>query len=120
MAATPGTRLLLLHQVPDHPGTKVRFLGCITTHDPTSPLLTLTHPPHRAAIAVDISLVAARLAPGSLRDGQWVNVVGYTPPAGAGAPPVVTALVLWGAGVGGAVPLGEYVRAVAGLAEEGV
>ncbi|KAH8149403.1 uncharacterized protein LAJ45_06482 [Morchella importuna] len=113
MAATPASRLLLLHQVPSHPNTKVRFLGCITTHDPTSPLLTLTHPPSRLAIHVDISLVAATLALGSLRDGEWVNVVGYTSAApAAGEEMVVTAIVLWGAG---AVGVGEYARVVGGL-----
>ncbi|KAH0612182.1 uncharacterized protein H6S33_010234 [Morchella sextelata] len=107
MAATPGSHLILLHQVPSKPNTKVRFLGCVTTHDPTSPLVHLTHPPSRLAIPVDISLVAPSLPPGSLRDGEWVNVVGYTPPVGEEL--VVTALLLWGAG---ALRLGEYERVV--------
>ncbi|KAF8543580.1 CST complex subunit Ten1, partial [Trichophaea hybrida] len=75
----PASTLLPLQHLSSQPvGTKVRFLGCIRAYDHTTATLTLTHPPkvsHRAE--VNISVPLPMLAMGSLKDGQWVNIIGY-------------------------------------------
>ena len=78
-SAIPGSLLLHLHDLPSQPhGSKVRFLGCVRDYDPVSATLTLTHPPKVTPCAeVDISVPLPTLAKGSLRNGNWVNVIGY-------------------------------------------
>jgi hypothetical protein len=75
----PASTLLLLKNLSSQPvGTKVRFLGCIRAYDHTTATLALTHPPKISPRAeVNVSVPLPMLSMGSLKDGQWVNVIGY-------------------------------------------
>lgn len=119
--AAPGSSLLFLHQVAAcPPNTKVRFLGwfvslalslptpptdshpnhpSVKAYDAANATLTLSHPPSPSLVNVNISLVVVTLSFGALRDGEWVNVIGYT------AGTRVDAIMLWPAA---GVRLGVY------------
>lgn len=121
--SAPGSSLLFLHQVAAcPPNTKVRFLGwfvslalslplsipptdshpnrlSVKAYDATSATLTLSHPPEPGLVDVNISLVVLTLPFGALRDGEWVNVIGYTTSTR------VDAIILWSAA---GVRLGVY------------
>ncbi|KAH8685940.1 CST complex subunit Ten1 [Tricladium varicosporioides] len=76
----PSTLSLLsdLHQHP--PGTKVRFLGCVTEYSIKSASLILEHnyPRDKAFKArVNVDLLLENLKAEETQIGEWVNVIGY-------------------------------------------
>jgi hypothetical protein len=75
----PASTLLPLQDLQFQPvGAKVRFLGCIRAYDHVNANLTLTFPPKTIPSAeVNISVPLPTLHMGTLRDGQWFNVIGY-------------------------------------------
>jgi len=103
------TRLTLLSALGSHsPGSKVRFLGCVTNYSTKEATLTLehNHPPGNALKAqVDVKLLITTLKSNETHIGEWVNVMGYI--TGGQKEKVndeekvqigVQALVLWSAG----------------------
>lgn len=123
--AAPGSTLTFLHQVSSHPAnTKVRFLGwytpppppnlrvqnltihSVTSYDAPSATLTLSHPPSAQTVDVNVALLVTSLQFGALRDGEWVNVIGYTTDS---SPVRVDAIMVWSAE---GVALGTYERAL--------
>ncbi|KAG4417707.1 hypothetical protein IFR04_009146 [Cadophora malorum] len=103
------TRLTLLSALGSHsPGSKVRFLGCVTNYSTKEATLTLehNHPPGTALKAqVDVKLLITTLKSNETHIGEWVNVMGYI--TGGQKEKVndeekvqigVQALVLWSAG----------------------
>ena len=99
----PASTLLPLHDLSSQPvGKKVRFLGCIRGYDHANATLALTTPPKTVPRAdVDVSLVLQTLSIGSLRDGQWFNVIGYIAESRNCEEGVtkVDAIMLWDAGI---------------------
>jgi hypothetical protein len=77
MSSVPlPTRIILLPSLRSMPhGTKVRFLGCVSTYQTSSGRLLLQHPPSKMTARVDIAHVDVRAA--DLAAGAWVNVIGY-------------------------------------------
>ncbi|TVY38405.1 hypothetical protein LSUB1_G003324 [Lachnellula subtilissima] len=75
------TTLTLLSELPKFvPGTKVRFLGCITNYSTKTATLTLEHnyPPGQTLRAlVSIDLILNTIKSHETRTGEWVNVMGY-------------------------------------------
>lgn len=74
-----GSLLLPLWELESQPSEqKVRFLGCVYDYDIATGVMLLIHPPQFTTIVeVDITVPLSTLNKGSLRDGQWVNVIGY-------------------------------------------
>ncbi|KAH8785028.1 CST complex subunit Ten1 [Diaporthe sp. PMI_573] len=115
------SKLTLLSSLPSHDvGTKVRFLGCVTSYATVSGQLTLQHQfPKSTEIQalVDVRLLLEKLTAGQTSVGEWVNVIGYInppPPVSAtlstkrkrSLPTVhVQALMLWSAG---SLDIGRY------------
>lgn len=77
--ATPS-HLLPLPSLPFLPNTplphKARFLGCIRDYDHHTATATLQHPPSPVIAYVDLALPLASLDMGSLRNGEWISVIG--------------------------------------------
>ncbi|KAK2763841.1 hypothetical protein FQN54_009459 [Arachnomyces sp. PD_36] len=78
----PAKRAFLhdLHNFP--PGSKARFLGCVTNYDVQTGTLTLEHhyphtTPKPATIPVDITLLLESIKSSDLQVGAWLNVLGY-------------------------------------------
>lgn len=77
------TRLVFLSDLPAiAPGTKVRFLGCITDYNQATGCLALQHayppPPSPCLTAiVDVNILLERLKSTDTRIGEWLNVMGY-------------------------------------------
>ncbi|PVH76211.1 hypothetical protein DL98DRAFT_296358 [Cadophora sp. DSE1049] len=103
------TKLSLLSDLGRYsPGSKVRFLGCVTGYSTKTATLTLehNHPPGNALKAqVDVNLLITTLKSNETQIGEWVNVMGYN--TGGQKQKVngeekveigVQALVLWSAG----------------------
>ncbi|PGG97695.1 hypothetical protein GX51_07206 [Blastomyces parvus] len=83
----PTTRAFL-SEIPSLPtGAKIRFLGCVSSYNPSTGHLTLEHnypirsrPPSAPAppsIAVDINLLLESLTATDIQVGAWLNVLGY-------------------------------------------
>ena len=132
------TRLVFLSDLATTPpGTKTRFLGCVTEYNPKTGFLTLQHayppPPSPCSTAlVDVNLLLESLKNKETRLGEWVNVVGYielqlerSESIGSkgrgydrdvrmekqhGTPTRVQAVMIWSAG---GVKLAEYERTLA-------
>ncbi|KAH7407791.1 CST complex subunit Ten1 [Cadophora sp. MPI-SDFR-AT-0126] len=103
------TRLSLLSDLGKYsPGSKVRFLGCVTGYSTKIATLTVehNHPPGNALKAqVDVNLLITTLKSNETQIGEWVNVMGYITSSQKqkvnGEDKVeigVQALVLWSAG----------------------
>ncbi|KAL2053764.1 hypothetical protein ABVK25_006069 [Lepraria finkii] len=133
------TTLTFLSALPTHPpGTKIRFLGCVTNYTLHKGILELQHaypppPSHKSILAlVDVNLLLETLRREDTQVGAWVNVVGYLEgivkegkrgkmreterdveaQQGDAAPVVyvrVQAIMLWAAG---GVKIGEYEKAL--------
>lgn len=139
------TRLIFLSSLSTTPpGTKVRFLGCVTHYNQATGVLALQHayppPPSTCSTAlVDVNLLLEGLKPTNTAIGEWVNVMAYVeaPPQRLKnrangrdcrrdlniqiqtvevAPIRVQAVMLWSAG---AIKLAEYETALASRMEAG-
>ena len=137
------TRLVFLSNLATTPpGTKVRFLGCVTHYNQVTGVLTLQHayppPPNPCSTAlVDVNLLLEGLKGTQTAVGEWVNVMAYVeaPPQklknrskARGCPRGlsvenrklevatvrVQAVMLWSAG---AIKLAEYETALASRME---
>lgn len=75
------TTLTLLSDLPKFsPGTKLRFLGCVTNYSTKTAILTLehNHPPGNLLQAhVDVNLLVTTMKSHETWIGEWVNVIGY-------------------------------------------
>ena len=77
------TRLVFLSDLPAiAPGTKVRFLGCVTDYNKSTGCLALGHayppPPSPFLTAlVDVNILLETLKSTDTRIGEWLNVMGY-------------------------------------------
>jgi len=77
------SRLAFISDLPSLPqGTKVRFLGCVTSYTLSTGTLTLQHayppPPHPCAVVkVDANLLLENMKSTDTKIGEWVNVIGY-------------------------------------------
>lgn len=105
------TKLTLLADLDSFsPGTKVRFLGCVTAYCTKAGVLTLEHnyPPKNLTRAmVDVGLLLNSLAPNETQIGEWVNVMGYvrssqnqqmrSPGSSGNRETKIQAIVLWSA-----------------------
>ncbi|KAA8913506.1 telomere capping, CST complex subunit-domain-containing protein [Sphaerosporella brunnea] len=101
----PASTLLHLQDLHRQPvGTKVRFLGCIRAYNLADATLILTFPPKpipRASVNISVPLPTLNI--GTLKDGFWVNVIGYVTEAKNDDDPgegitSVNAIALWPAG----------------------
>ncbi|EDN08993.1 nuclear telomere cap complex subunit, Ten1 superfamily [Histoplasma capsulatum] len=78
----PTTRAFL-SEIPNLPtGSKIRFLGCVSSYNVSTGHLLLEHnyPITKRpipSIAVDISLLLEQLKATDLQVGAWLNVLGY-------------------------------------------
>lgn len=99
MSGIPGSLLLLLQDLPSQPpGSKVRFLGCVRDYNLSTATLTLTHPPRATPCAeVNIIVPLPTLNTGSLKDGNWVNVIGYISRTDSLKTAWVDAITIWSA-----------------------
>ena len=81
-APLPST-LTLLSQLPQHaPGSKLRFLGCVTSYNSRAGILELQHsyPPLLSTVVnamVYLNLLLENIKREDMEIGAWVNVVGY-------------------------------------------
>lgn len=130
MSSAPlPSKLTLLSSLPSHDaGTKVRFLGCVTSYATASGLLTLQHQfPKSTEVQalVDVRLLLEKLTAEQTSVGEWVNVIGYIslpPPSSSanmstkrkrGLSAVhVQALMLWSAG---SLDIGRYEMCLASI-----
>lgn len=77
------SQLAFISDLPSlRPGTKVRFLGCVTDYALSTGILTLQHaypsPPHPCAtVRVDARILLENMKSNDTRIGEWVNVMGY-------------------------------------------
>ncbi|KAF2718775.1 hypothetical protein K431DRAFT_287378 [Polychaeton citri CBS 116435] len=108
-----ASQLLLLEQALSLPeGSKVRFLGCVYSHDIANATLVLKTPRHslsarrKPRLAVSIANILGSLDRDSVQIGAWINVIGYVQ---RGIHSKVEATNIWDAG---AVRFDEYVAAV--------
>ena len=138
------TRLVFLSSLSTTPpGTKVRFLGCVTHYNQATGVLALQHayppPPSPGSTAlVDVNLLLEGLRTTTTAIGEWVNVMAYVeaPPQrlkknradgrdcrrgismecqrAEAATVRVQAVMLWSAG---AIKLAEYEAALASRME---
>jgi len=106
-----ASKLLPLSALSSQPSdTKVRFLGCIRHYTPATATLTLTYPPRIGPRAeVNIAVPLPQLDMGSLRDGEWVNVIGCIAESSDKQVVKVDAVMLWSAG---GMRIAEYARAL--------
>ncbi|KAI0394270.1 CST complex subunit Ten1 [Xylariaceae sp. FL0594] len=120
---SPSVRCLLSALSKQQIGTKVRFLGCVTSYSTQRAEVSLRHDYPAAAegveAIVDVKLLLETLKSHETDIGQWVHVIGYTTFVKAGvvvdaqdpsrrktAPRVgVQALTLW---VAQDLDLGKY------------
>ncbi|KAK2773251.1 hypothetical protein FQN52_004676 [Onygenales sp. PD_12] len=78
----PTTRAFL-SEIPNLPiGSKIRFLGCVSSYNISTGHLTLQHNyPHTSrpipSISVDVNLLLASLKSTDLQIGAWLNILGY-------------------------------------------
>ncbi|KAE9377894.1 hypothetical protein N431DRAFT_328477 [Stipitochalara longipes BDJ] len=103
-----ATILTLLAELPKFPpGSKVRFLGCVTNYSTKTALLTLehAHPSKNPVKAmVDVNLLLSTLKSDETQVGTWVNVLGYVERKKQNLPNIderevqIQALVLWSSG----------------------
>ncbi|KAJ0119159.1 hypothetical protein J7T55_013395 [Diaporthe amygdali] len=129
MSSTPlPSKLTLLSSLPScDAGTKVRFLGCVTSYTTASGQLTLQHKfpkPTEVQALVDVRLLLEKLTAEQTSVGEWVNVIGYinSPPSASvkkptkrkrGLPAVhVQALMLWSPG---SLDIGRYEMCLASM-----
>ncbi|PBP16568.1 hypothetical protein BUE80_DR012674 [Diplocarpon rosae] len=102
------TRLALLSDLQKFsPGSKVRFLGCVTKYSTKTGQLTLEHnyPSGNSLKArVDVNLLISTMKSNETQIGEWVNVMGYITPDSNKNPATnedlgihVQAIVLWSA-----------------------
>ncbi|KUJ11973.1 uncharacterized protein LY89DRAFT_593878 [Mollisia scopiformis] len=76
----PTTLTLLSELGKLAPGSKVRFLGCVTNYSTKTATLTLehNHPPGNLLQAqVDVTLLVTTMKSNDTQIGEWVNVMGY-------------------------------------------
>ncbi|KAN0108254.1 CST complex subunit Ten1 [Hyaloscypha variabilis] len=102
------TTLTLLAELPNFPpGSKVRFMGCVTNYSTKTAILTLqhSHPSASSATAlVDVNLLLRTLKSDETQVGAWVNVLGYverkrqTTSSNEEAAVQIQALLLWSSG----------------------
>ncbi|KAF4630777.1 hypothetical protein G7Y89_g7353 [Cudoniella acicularis] len=102
------TRLALLSDLRTFPpGSKVRFLGCVTNYSTNAATLTLEHdhPQGQSLKAlVNVKLLLETIKSHETRVGEWVNVIGYINPEAKSVLSkekdgvTVQALVLWSTG----------------------
>lgn len=81
-SAPPPTTLTLLSQIPSHaPGSKLRFLGCVSSYDSRSGILELQHAFSESSTTiralVDINVILGTICRDNLEIGAWVNVLAY-------------------------------------------
>ncbi|CZR59759.1 uncharacterized protein PAC_09653 [Phialocephala subalpina] len=79
----PTTLTLLSELRKFPPGSKVRFLGCVTKYSTKTAVLTLehNHPPGNMLQAqVDVNLLVTTMKSHETQIGEWVNVMGYVTP----------------------------------------
>ncbi|KAF8862445.1 hypothetical protein BDZ45DRAFT_671185 [Acephala macrosclerotiorum] len=79
----PTTLTLLSELGKFPPGSKVRFLGCVTNYSTKTAILTLehNHPPENLLQAqVDVNLLVTTMKSHETQIGEWVNVMGYVAP----------------------------------------
>ena len=131
------TVLTFLSSLPSHaPGSKVRFLGCVTAYHIPTKTLTLEHTYYPASLSskqdavalVDVGLLLEGLKREDTVVGAWVNIIGYVENVKSpkqqksvdirghdGRKDIVEvnvqAIMLWSAG---GVKLGEYEKAMEG------
>ncbi|MDI1485261.1 MAG: hypothetical protein OHK93_000398 [Ramalina farinacea] len=85
-SAPPPTTLTLLSQIPSHaPGSKLRFLGCVSSYDTSSGFLELQHAfpessTRTVRALVDVNVILETLRRDDLEVGAWVNVLAYVQP----------------------------------------
>ncbi|KAL9101342.1 MAG: hypothetical protein Q9163_003389 [Psora crenata] len=84
MSSAPlPTTLTLLSQLPDHAsGSKLRFLGRVTSYSPRKGILELQHSyisasSYTVLALVDIDLLLENMEREDMEVGAWVNVIGY-------------------------------------------
>ena len=84
MSSAPlPTQLTLLSKLPDNDmGSKVRFLGCVTSYQSAKGLLEIVHESRSQSLVVvrakvDVNLILENVTRETLEVGAWVNVVGY-------------------------------------------
>ncbi|CAD6445133.1 341e633b-d96f-4607-9a1f-ed4b42ab7e41 [Sclerotinia trifoliorum] len=106
----PSKLTLLANLLQFSQGDKVRFLGCVTSYDKTSAVLTLEHnfPVDNGFKAfVNIQLLLNSVQSHETKIGEWVNVVGYVVDIGesqdskvclSGSGIAIQAIVLWSSG----------------------
>jgi len=103
------TKLTLLAELPKFPpGSKVRFLGCVTKYSTKTAILTLEHNHpvgNSLKVLVDVNLLLNTLKLHETQIGEWVNVMGYVEctkkknsPKNDELEVQVQALVLWPSG----------------------
>ncbi|QSZ31703.1 hypothetical protein DSL72_001270 [Monilinia vaccinii-corymbosi] len=103
------------------PLDKVRFLGCVTSYDKKSAILTLEHNfpvGNGIRASVNVQLLLNVLKSHETRIGEWVNILGYivdldgqqdTKDRLPGTEISIRAIVLWSAG---AIQLDAYERSL--------
>ena len=85
-SAPPPTTLTLLSQIPSHaPGSKLRFLGYVSSYDTHSGILELQHAYPKSSTKtiralVDVNVILETLRRDDLEVGAWVNVLAYVNP----------------------------------------
>jgi len=104
----PTTLTLLSELRTFLPGSKVRFLGCVTNYSTKTGVLTLehNHPPGNLLQAhVDVNLLVTTIKSHETQIGEWVTVMGYVigqqkkqEPNHETSEVSVQAIVLWSAG----------------------
>jgi len=116
----PSTLIALSDLRHTAPGSKVRFLGCVTKYSTKHGTLHLQHSrpttlhkrpqknPNVVVAVVDITLLLDTLKTTDTQTGEWVNVVGYVNERfrdGSSVEVMVKALMVWSAG---AINISEY------------
>lgn len=77
------SRLVFISDLPSLPqGSKVRFLGCVTSYTLSTGTLSLQHayppPPYPSTtVQVDANLLLENMKSTDTKIGEWVNVIGY-------------------------------------------
>ncbi|KAL9624571.1 MAG: hypothetical protein Q9160_001235 [Pyrenula sp. 1 TL-2023] len=127
-AGPAPSKQVFLYEIPQlAAGSKIRFLGCVTSYGVENATLTLAHYypktlPKAAEVAVNVELVLESITKDELQVGCWLNVIGYVqrPPRKRkrqqkGSETIdnggttVQAVMLWNAG---ALNVGNYERVV--------
>ncbi|KAI0996207.1 hypothetical protein K3495_g11972 [Podosphaera aphanis] len=79
------------------PGTKVRFLGCVTEYSTEEAVLTLEHnypPGNPVKVQLDVNLTLETMKSSHCQSGSWVNVIGYIQ-SEASSTVYVQAVLIW-------------------------